>query len=332
MNDLYDKKQRSEIMNISFKPLLILGLVFVLLLLSSGCKQYKVEVTVNEDGSGSRIIQLSTTTIGEGDLEVGLDEFRALFGLDEKRGWKMKREVKKTEEGGNPDKYIFTLDRSIKGISSWQATSGDLDVRGTLDKGPLEDVSFHNEIEVERGDGNTITYRETLTWNELKEKAVDINATFFAGRLAQEYPFLSKEDQDEIRSFLAGMITVAWYAEEVADEKMKDELYTQAARDYIAYLIKEKYPDKDISGLGETLDRIMKEEGEEYLDRILQEKLPGVYLTGHTSIAFMVTMPGKILDTNAPNVEGNTAIWKYDLMLVAFNHPVELYVKSEMTE
>jgi hypothetical protein len=81
-----------------------------------------------------------------------------------------------------------------------------------------------------------------------------------------------------------------------------------------------------------VLDRIMKKEGEEYLDRILKEKLPGVYLAGHTSITFTVTMPGKIVDSNATSVEGNTAVWKYDLMLAPLNHPVELFVRSEISQ
>ena len=319
-------------MKISIKSLAVIGILTALLLVSSGCKQYKVEVNVNEDGSGTRMVKLSAATIGENDLDIDIDEFRELFGLSEKQGWTMKREVKKTEEGEKPDKYIFLLDREAKRLSSWQAMSGDIDVRATLEKGPLEDIFFHNEIEVQRTEGNTITYRETLTWNELKEKAVRKTAAFFAGRLAEEYQFLSREDKEEIQNFLAGMITVAWYAEEVAEEKMKDELYTQAASDYIAYLIRGKYPEKDISTLPENVERIMDKEGDENLNKVLMEELPGVYLAGHTSIAFMVTMPGKIVDTNATNVEGNTAIWKYDLMLVSFNHPVVMYVRSELPE
>ena len=41
-------------------------------------------------------------------------------------------------------------------------------------------------------------------------------------------------------------------------------------------------------------------------------------------------MPGKIVDSNATSVEGNTAVWKHDLMLAPLNHPVELYIKSEI--
>jgi hypothetical protein len=316
-------------MRASIKSLILAGVV-IALLLSSGCKQYKVVVSLNRDGTGTRTIEMRGSTIGEDDFEIELDEFRKLFGLDEKRGWKMKREVKTPTD--ELEMAIFTLDRKAKHISSWQAMSGDIDVRGTLEKGPLEDIAFYNEIEVERSEGNIITYRETLTWKNLKEKAVDMNAAFFTERLAEVYSFLSKDDRDDIRSFLAGMITVSWYAEEVAEEKMEDELYTQAARDYIAYRIKEKYPDRDMSGLGEVLDRIMKKEGEEYLDRILKEKLPGVYLAGHTSITFTVTMPGKIVDSNATSVEGNTAVWKYDLMLAPLNHPVELFVRSEISQ
>jgi hypothetical protein len=306
---------------------IMIGIALGLLVLS-GCKQYKVDVTLNEDGSGTRSIEMRASIIGEDDFQIELDEFRKLFGLDEKRGWKLKREVKTLPD--ETEVTFFTLDIEAKSISSWKAMSGDIDIRGTLEKGPLEDISFHNEIEVERIEGDIITYRETLTWNNLKEKAVDMNAVFFTERLTEEYPFLSKKDRDDIRSFLAGMITVSWYAEEVAEEKMEDELYTQAARDYIAHLIKERHPRRNMSGLGEVLDRIMEQEGEEYLDRILKEKLPGVYLAGHTSITFTVTMPGKIVDSNATSVEGNTAVWKYDMLLAPLNHPVELYIKAEI--
>ena len=316
-------------MKASIKTLILLGLVLGLLI-SSGCKHYKVEMALDRDGSGTRMIELRASTIGENDFEIELDEFMALFGLTEKRGWSLKREVKSLQD--ETEVTFFTLDIEAKSISSWQAMSGDLDVRGTLEKGPLEDVRFHNDIEVERSDGNTITYRETLMWNNLKEKVTDLNAAFFASRIAEEYPFLSERDRNDIQHFMAGMITVAWYAEEVANDDMPDEVYMQAATDYIAHMFGERHPDRKVDDLDATLEQILDKEGDDYLDRVLKEKLPGVYLAGHTSITFTITMPGKIVKSNATSVEGNKAIWKYDLMLVSFNHPVELYVTSEIQE
>ena len=308
---------------------IMIGIALGLIVLS-GCKQYKIAVDLNEDGSGTRSIELRASTIGEDEFEIELDDFRALYGLTEERGWKLKREVKTLTNDGLREVTIFKLDSEAKRISSWRALSGDLDVRGTLEKGPFEEVRFHNDIEVEKGDGNTIVYRETLTWNKLKEKATDMNAEFFARRLAEDFPFISQKDRDEIQYFLAGMITVSWYAEEVANDQMGDELYTQAATDYIMYMLAERYPDRNLSGLPERLERILMDEGEQYLDKVLKEKLPGAYLAGHTSLTFTITMPGKIVESNATSIEGNTATWKYDLMLVSFNHPVELYVKAEI--
>ena len=106
----------------------------------------------------------------------------------------------------------------------------------------------------------------------------------------------------------------------------------QTACDYITYMLEERYPKRNWSGLPEKLKHILEVEGEDYLDTTLKEKLPGVYLAGHTSITFTITMPGKIVDSNATSVEGNTAIWKYDMMLASFNHPVELHVTSEISE
>jgi hypothetical protein len=314
-------------MRTPIKALTVIGIALGLLL-TSGCKHYKVEMALDKDGTGTRRIELRASTFGEDDFELELDDFMALFGLTEKRGWNLKREVKTLPD--ETEVTFFTLDIEAKSISSWQTMSGDLDVRGTLEKGPLEDVRFHNDIEVVRSEGNTITYRERLTWIKLKERAVDLESSFFAERLADEYQFLSVEDLNDIRHFLAGMITVAWYAEEVANDDMTDEVYMQAAADYIAHMLGERYPDRKLDGLDTTLEQILDEEGDEYLDRMLKEKLPGVYLAGHTSITFTITMPGKIVESNATSVEGNTATWKYDMLLVSFNHPVELYIKSEI--
>ena len=225
-------------MKSKIKSAFMIALAAALLILSAGCKQYKVEVTVLDDGSGTRNIKLTAPTIGQDDMELSLEEFRTLFSLDEKRGWKMRREVKENDAGEKENMYIFTLDQKANRITAWQAMSGDLDVRGTLAEGPLASVLFHNEIVVERADGDIITYRETLTWNNLKETVVEMNAAFIADRLAEEYPFISTEDLHSIKSYVAGVISIAWLAEEVAADQISDEMYTKAAADYIIYLIK----------------------------------------------------------------------------------------------
>ncbi len=313
------------------RTFLVLGFA-ALLLLAAGCKQYKIEVTMNEDGSGTRKVKLTVPMSGEDNLGMSIEDFRLHFGLDEDEGWKMEREVKKTEEGKEEEKYIFTLDTKAKRISSWQAMSGDLDVRGTLKKGALSDVSYHNEIEVERAEGDIITYRETLTWNMLKESLVDISAAFLTKRLNEEYPFIEEKDLPRIHNLLAGIITMAWYEEEMEDHRLTDEMALTAGGNYIRFMIEKNYPGKDLSGLPVVLNRIFDEEGEKFFDKAFRDNLPGAYLAGQTAIAFMVTMPGEIIETNAPNIEGNTAVWKYDIMLVSFNHPIELFVKAKVAK
>ena len=315
----------------SLKTLLVFGLAAGLLL-SAGCKQYKVEMTMNEDGSGMRMVKLTAATIGEDDLDVSLEQFRALFGLDEDRGWKMKREVKKTDEGEKTDKYIFTLDSKAKQISSWQAMSGDIDVRGTLEKGPLADVSCYNEIEVELSDGGILTYRETFTWNKLKESVIDMTVALFRKNMAQEYPFLSQQELDMIAYFTAGIVSIAWHGEEVAEDQITDEMYETSAAVYIEHIIRKNHPDKDLSNILSVIKRTLNDEGETQLDNFLKENLPGAYLAGHTAIAFTVKMPGEIVETNAQHVEGNTATWEYDVTMVAFNHPVEFFVKAKVAK
>ena len=135
-----------------------------------------------------------------------------------------------------------------------------------------------------------------------------------------------------MHNLLAGIITMAWYAEELEDDRLTDEMALNAAGDYIRFMIEKNYPGKDLSGLPEVLNRIFDEEGEKFFDKAFRDNLPGAYQAGQTAIAFMVTMPGEIVETNATHVEDNTAVWKYDIMLVAFNHPVELLVKARVTK
>jgi hypothetical protein len=299
---------------------------------SSGCKQYKAEVVLNEDGSGRRTLELVSANISEGDLEIGLDEFRRLFALEKKRGWTMRQEIQQTNEGEEPGTYVFTLDRKAEDVASWRAMSGDISVSATPEKGPYENIALRNEIEVTVTDDNVYTYRETLSWNRLKENIVAFQSNFFRESIAATYPFLSKGELDALQSFFAGVLVVAWYAEEVADNKMNDEMYTSAVSDYAEWTIRSGHPGEDLGGIREVIERTIDERGEKMLDAYIIEKLPGVYLAGHTSMAFRITMPGEITETNAHRVEGQTAIWEYDLMVAPFNRPVKLFVQSERAQ
>jgi hypothetical protein len=303
-----------------------------LLVAVSACKQYKTEVVLKEDGSGTRTLELSSRTLSEGDIEIALDDFRRLFSLEEKSGWLMKREVTQTKDGEKLDMYIFTLDREAADITSWRAMSGDLSVKGTLEKGPCEDIALRNEINVAVTEGKIYTYRETLVWNMLKEKIVDFQSNFFKESIATEYPFLSKGELEALKSFFAGVLVVAWYAEENAEGNISDEIYTSAVSDYAEWVIRSGHRGKEIGGIREFVERALDKEGEEALNEFIMEKLPGVYLAGHTSMTFRITMPGEITETNAHKVEGRTAIWEYDLMLAPFNHAVKLFAKSELQD
>jgi len=58
------------------------------LLLLAGCRQYKAEVFVDQEGGGRRTVELEVDFKLNEQSEPTLVEFQELFGLDPARGWR----------------------------------------------------------------------------------------------------------------------------------------------------------------------------------------------------------------------------------------------------
>jgi hypothetical protein len=306
------------------------GTVLALLLIA-GCRQYEIDVSVDPDGSGTRTLRLQTDPEDLTEEESDLEGFIGLYGLGPDSGWTMTRE---REEGSNQEILVFSRKSQPGGLEDWPHQSGDLCIRGTLEPGEFAGVAFTNELSVELVAGTnlrTYTYRERFTWSGLREILTSRQAEGFYNRLHASYPYLTDEDRLELTGLLAGAILATVELESSSSEREGvAEALARAVEAHAEDILHRHDPGAACENLAQiTRDAI--EGADQDLEAFLRHELPGAYLAGATSISLRVTMPGRIVDSNADRVEGRIATWTVDTW-DALVRPVEVFVRSELSE
>jgi hypothetical protein len=306
----------------------------ILSVLCAGCKEYNVEVTVEPDGGGHRKVELTATSVAQASVEPAYEEFVKLFSLDEKKGWSVRK--KRIEKEGVEDErfqgYIYTLERDAKKLADWHDMSGDINIRAAFPGDEFYDVRFHNAIDLEIGRGTnvkTITYRETFAWDSLKEELVAFIANYYHDTLAVAYPELGAGELAEIKGLMAGHLSIGFYAVEETGE-LDGEEAARSLVPIVTKVIRRKRPDVQEVQVFEITEAVLSDETERF-ERWAAEKMPGVDLAFFTEINLRVMMPGVIVESNADEVQDQTAVWKLEIMKT-INRPVELYVRSELEE
>lgn len=299
--------------------------------LLAGCRQYEIDITINPDGSGSRTLRLQADPVDFEEEESSLEEFIGLHGLGPNSDWTMALE---SEAGSKQEIFVFSRHSRPGGPEDWQHQSGDLSIRGTLERGPYSLVAFANEVSVELVPGpapRTCTYRERFAWTGLREILTGRQAEGFFHRLSGSYPYLTGEDRRELTGLLAGAILATVELEASSREREGvAEALARAVEAHAGDIIRRHDP----SAACEDLAQITQEAitgADQSLEAFLRRELPGAYLAGATSITVRVTTSGRIVDSNADRVEGKLATWTFDVW-DALVRPVELFVRSELSE
>lgn len=301
-------------------------------LLSAGCKEYDVRVKIMPDGGGSRYVELTTASVTSSNEESAYEEFTELFSLYEKDGWTVnKRKVEGNGEEGHRG-YIYTLERHAKDLDDWREMSGDINIRAALPGGTYHKVKFQNTIGVEIAHGahaKSITYHETLGWDSLKEELIDFFATWYQDSISATYPELGSVELAELRGLFAGHLAMGL----AAVEETGDFDGESVARDMVSMatgIIRRARPDaatEDVYGITEA---VLNDSTNKF-ERFAAREMPGFELAFFTGINLSVTMPGRIVESNADEVQERTAIWNLDIMQT-INRPIELFVRAEVAE
>jgi hypothetical protein len=204
-----------------------------------------------------------------------------------------------------------------------------------LNRDVYSDVGFANTIKVEIGrspTGKIYTYRESIAWTSLKEAIIGFQADRFHEAMSEAYPFLGREELAELRGLMTGYYAYALSSMQQAEnETMTDKAVVSSLTSDAKRIIRRRHPDADVSAVAEITERLAHDSDDE-LDEFIKEILPGVYLAFITSLRLSLTMPGKVVESNADEVDGQTLVWKEIGFIDAFNKPIELYARSEVSE
>jgi hypothetical protein len=287
-----------------------------------GCMEYDVESTLNADGSGSRSVRIEATDAD--DLqEFGLttEDVSELLFLSERRGWS--HEIQ--NESGDTT-HVFTRARQVEELGDWAGIGGDLRISGALPANAdeavgyvtLGNVQFRNRILVgttRRSDGSaSFSYQETFLWEDAVDALVEVIVGQMDTRLFGRYPTLPAQVRGEILGLARAQL---WEAVEegVLDSSgnEEDELWNRATGRTASQgvrVLRRFDPDASEEALFEILN-VFSSEWEEALFEELMETLPGLNLALNSSVSFTLTMPGRIIDSNAHDRDGTTLSWEF---------------------
>ncbi|HSG29478.1 MAG TPA: hypothetical protein VLA34_13445 [Candidatus Krumholzibacterium sp.] len=315
--------------------------VALLLICASGCNEYRAEVKVLPDGSGTRAVRLSVSIDTDSGEKPDIETIRSLLSLDGPAGWKRVTESpsdRPAEPGDAPDRAsdadseVFLCEQSAGGPGDWARMSGDISIRGTLQEGKGNDVRLTNRISVDRsaGDGKTVlTYRETLEWKGLKAFVLDYVSDRHVRDVVSLFPGMSPVDRAELKGLAAGHFGIVF--DQVDDDELYDSLLPDLASSLLETSIEIIGRSGPVSGeeaLKESIDNLVYDRDNSF-DRFLETSLPGADMAFSSELVLTLSMPGKIVETNGEISEDQHSVsWKVGL-LDPFTGPVEMYAVSE---
>jgi hypothetical protein len=285
-----------------------------------GCIEYRIETTLEADGSGVRQEKM---IVEEFEEEADNDRFRSIFGylmfVTEDFRWDHREEV---QDGDTVQ--VFVRETPISDLESWAELTGRVHIAGTIGGSTdsigsvsLGDVHFRNRVRVEAGrvgSGTSFTYRETFYWENLAEALIEYLVQAFADGVVEQYPDLSPQQRNELETLVRGS---AWFAVgqglfEASGDEEKELLSALATRtaSRAARIVERRYRGVREEFFENLLERIYDDEDEQFEDLVLAE-LPGVELAINSEIVFRLEMPGRITRSNAHDREQNTLIWEF---------------------
>lgn len=289
--------------------LALLGLA----LLAGGCKEYRVDVELDADGGGLRRLELVWDEKLDAESDPSLETVRDLFALDEEAGWRVTTEERaRGIQGAKSEVTRFTLERRLRRPADWAAASGDIVVRGALDPGsPHADVGFANRIDVEieqAEGGHYLTYTERFAWTGLQEVLVDHFTERIGHALTSAYPDLAEGDRLRLWGLTQGHLAL-WLHLQNRTEDLEDDAIVTPLASHALRIVRARHPEATAERLRAAIEGVMEQSGDE-LEAWLAENVPGAFHAGMMGIALEVTLPGRIVDSNAETVADGTAAWK----------------------
>jgi len=289
--------------------------LLALALLAGGCKEYRLNVALDADGGGTRRLELVWDTDLGPETDPSLETIRALFALDEADGWQVTTgdQAAVDQATGAKGKVThFTRERRLRRPSDWSGASGDVVIRGTLDpESPYAEVGLVNRVsvEVEAAEGGRyLTYTESFAWTGFQEAVVDHFTDRIGHALTSAYTDMDKWDRVRLWGLIEGHLAL-WLHLQMRDDDLDDDVIAVPLASHALGIVRGSHPEADAETLRAAIEGVMDQSGEEF-EAWLAENVPGAFHAGMMGILLQVTLPGRIVDSNAETVEDGTATWK----------------------
>ncbi|UCG84744.1 MAG: hypothetical protein JSW71_12370 [Gemmatimonadota bacterium] len=301
-----------------------------------GCTEYRIETTLRADGSGVRSEKMVVEPFED---EADNARFRANFGYlmfaTEDFRWTHREEVDDEDTV-----HVFLRETRITDHDSWADLSGTVHIRGaaatdadsTVGSVRLGDVHFRNRVRLERGrvtEGISFTYRETFYWENLADVLVEYIVREYTSAVVARYPDLNSAQRGELDGLVTGAV---WFAvgqglfEASGDEE--SELVSALGRSTAvraAEIVQRRYPDATSGFFADVLEEVYSDDDRS--EDFIQRQLPGVQLAINSGIVFQLSMPGRVLSSNAHDRYGATLIWEF-VPGDALTAPLEIHAES----
>jgi hypothetical protein len=300
-----------------------------------GCIEYRIETTLNADGSGVRHEEMTVEENEDAGVNVSYASFGELMFVTGDYRW-----THREEERDDDTVHVFRRETSVADLSSWADISDDIRIAGAAgaDAGlsvgriSLGDVHFRNTVTVETGqvaEYTTFTYRESFYWENLMDALVEYFVQSFTDVLDARYPNLTSGQRGEIVGLVRGGL---WSAVDQGlpdagdDEEEKLVLaFIDRTAPQAANIARQSYPDADEESFRELLRELYDDD--EQFGEFIEGKLPGLQLAINTAIVFRLNMPGRVTNSNAHERDGDTLVWEFGPG-DAGAAPVEIFAES----
>lgn len=309
------------------------AVLFWLLAGLSGCTDYVVETTVNPDGSGVRETWVELDP--NDDVVTPAEAYPGLMHFTPAEGWSHTV----TKEENEVVTHHFHRRTTVQSLAQWSGVSGTFVIDGTTAGGARErvgyvtlgEVRFSNAVRVGRGetsDGNTtLTYRETFSWDQVRDAMVEFFVEEVERALKDRYPRLNPSEVGQILGSLRARYWVAFESGllegDSDDDAILEELVHNTAAQGVK-IVRTKYPGEDAASLSAVIRNVVMDESRA---EGLVRKLPGLELALNSHIVFRLKLPGQVVDSNAHRVEDGALVWEFGPD-DAMEAPVEIRAES----
>ncbi|NIR44675.1 MAG: hypothetical protein GWN99_10250 [Gemmatimonadetes bacterium] len=308
------------------------ALLVVALLGLGGCIEYRIETTLDTDGSGLRRETVEVDENEDQDRRLADEQFVDLMNLSESDGWTYSLKMRDADSV-----HVFRRDRRIADLASWSDLSRSVEIDGTTAAGAdsrvgyvrLGSVRFWNEVSVgtERtAEGAVYTYRETFRWAEALDALIEYLMTRVDRTVTAQYPNLPPKQVGSIVGVARGQLWAAidrgLLEEEGEDELLRDAVDRTAV--LAAKIAGQGQSEADEAFFRNMLNQLYNDE-DDRLGDFLAEELPGFDLA--PGFVFRLQMPGRVVSSNADEEDGEVLVWKFNAG-DAMEMPVEIVAES----